>query len=329
MTSGDLLLYVITAKREVSWAIFKRVFDALAARETAEYGNAEFARSLVLKSLDSLGHCEVQTDNDGLKVVATPSGLVRLPTAKSAAVLSGARSPDSLDSLTRAATTFGITVENARQSGELSELIPQRITMFGSTDTSLADCANALGLPFSQIPAAWSLAQFGGGLQEVIQALKWEQSPELNWPRADFDPEYNCFKPTADSRSTFRLTRYLDPVRNIFRYYVWDGDLCSRIDADWGRYFALQRAGFGVLYFDHKLNLFAVPRTVPLPRLLARSVALCSGSVAHPLRSRLGKRNLDFVVYELVPGAVAEIVAKKAGQDLIDCHLEIANGGVA
>jgi hypothetical protein len=329
VTSGDQLLYVISAKREVSWAVFKRVFDTLAAQETAEYDNVEFARSVVLKGLDSLGHCEVQADNDGLRVAATPSGLVRLPTAKSVAVLSGARSPDSLDALTRAATKFGITVESTRQCGEQSELIPQKITVFGSTDTSLADFANAVGLPLSQVPTAWSLAQFSAELQEVIQALKWEKGPELNWPRADFNPEYNCFKPAADPRPAFRLTRYLDPVRNIFRYYVWNGDLCSRIDADWGRYFALQREGFGVLYFDHRLNLFAVPRTVPLPRLLARSVALCSGSVAHPLRSRLGKRNLDFVVYELIPGTVAEIVARKVGQDLIDCHLENASGGVA
>lgn len=329
MTSGDQLLYVITAKREMSWTVFKRVFDTLAARETAKYDNAEFARSVVLKSLDSLGHCEVQSDNDGLRVVATPSVLVRLTTAKSAAVLSGARSPESLEIMTRVATKLGMSIESTRQVGELFELIPQKITIVGSTDTSIIDFANAIGLPFSQIPTAWSLAKFSADLQEVVHALKWDKSPELNWTRADFDPEYNCFKPAAESRPPFRLTRYLDPVRNIFRYYVWDGDLCSRIDADWGRYFALQTAGFGVLYFDHRLNLFAVPRTVPLPRLLARSVALCSGSIAHPLRNRLGKRNLDFVVYELVPGAVAEIVAKKTGQDLIDCHLEIANGGVA
>jgi hypothetical protein len=92
---------------------------------------------------------------------------------------------------------------------------------------------------------------------------------------------------------------------------------------------ALQRAGFGVLYFDFSLNLLAIPRTVPLPRLLARSVSLCSGSIAHPLRSRLGKRHLDFVVYELVPQVVAEVVAAKVGQELIDCHLNIDIGGAA
>jgi hypothetical protein len=329
MTSGDLLLYVITAKREMSWAVFKRVFDTLAARETAKYENAAVARSVVMKSLDSLGYCEVQSDGDGLRVVATPSGLVRLPTGKSMAVLSGARSPESLDTLTLAAREFGITVESADQFGELSDLIPHKITISGSTDALLADYAKAVGLAFSQIPPAWSLAQLSVSLEEVIQALKWDNTPELNWPRADFDPEYNCFRGVADSRPAFRLTRYLDPIRNTFRHYVWDGDLCSRIDADWGRYFALQRADFSVIYFDRRLNLFAAPRTVPLPRLLARSVALCSGSVAHPLCSRLGKRNLDYVVYELVPETVAELVASKTGQDIIECRLEIAGGGAA
>jgi hypothetical protein len=43
----------------------------------------------------------------------------------------------------------------------------------------------------------------------------------------------------------------------------------------------------------------------------------------------LGKRNLDYVVYELVPETVAELVASKTGQDIIECRLEIAGGGAA
>ena len=79
MTSGDLLLYVISAKRDMSWAVFKRTFDILASKEVAEYESAAIARSVVLKSLDGLGHCEVLSHDGNLRVVAAPSVLVRLP----------------------------------------------------------------------------------------------------------------------------------------------------------------------------------------------------------------------------------------------------------
>jgi hypothetical protein len=315
VTSGDLLLYVMSAKRDMSWAVFKRTFDILAAKEVAAYESAAIARSVVLKSLDGLGHCEVLNHDGDLRVVAAPSVLVRLPLKKNVAVLAGARSPESLETVSRVASEFGIRVESTAQYGELSQLVPKRVSVSADGESSLAECATKLSVPYSEVPAAWTIAQMSATLNDIVENLNWAEAPELNWPRTDFDPEYNSFKEAGDSRASFRVTRYLDPTRNIFRYYVWDGVLCAPIDADWGRY--------------HRVNLLAIPRTVPLPRLLARSVSLCSGSMAHPLQSRLGKRHLDFVVYELVPQVVAEVVAAKVGQELIDCHLNIGSGGGA
>jgi hypothetical protein len=326
VTSGDLLLYVVSAKRDMSWAVFKRTFDILAAKEIAEYESAAIARSVVLKSLDGLGHCEVLNHDGNLRVIAAPSVLVRLPLKNNVAVLAGARSPESLEQVSRVASEFGMRVESTAQYGELSQLVPERVSIVADGESSLAESATKLCVPYSEIPAAWTLSQISATLNDIVGNLNWAEAPELNWPRTDFDPEYNSFKEAGDSRPSFRVTRYLDPTRNIFRYYVWDGALYAPIDPDWGRYMALQRAGFGVLYFDYRLNLLAIPRTVPLPRLLARSASLCSGSIAHPHRSRLGKRYLDFVVYELVPQVVAEVVAAKVGQELIDCHLNIGSG---
>jgi hypothetical protein len=329
VTSGDLLLYVMSAKRDMSWAVFKRTFDILAAKEVAEYESAAIARSVVLKSLDGLGHCEVLNHDGDLRVVAAPSVLVRLPLKRNVAVLAGARSPETLETVSSVASEFGMRVESTAQYGELSQLVPERVSVSADGESSLAECATKLSVPYSEVPPAWAIAQMSATLNDIVGNLNWAEAPELNWPRTDFDPEYNSFKETGNSRASFRITRYLDPTRNIFRCYVWDGVLCAPIDADWGRYMALQRAGFGVLYFDQRLNLLAIPRTVPLPRLLARSVSLCSGSIAHPLRSRLGKGPLDFVIYELVPQVVAEIVAAKVGQELIDCRLNIGSGGTA
>lgn len=315
-TSGDLLLYVLSSKREISWPVFKRVFDSLAARELLKYENAPVARNIILRAFDSLGHCEVVGDSEGLRIVISPSALVRLPTSASIAVLCGSRSPETIDVVRIAAAKFQLTVEAMAHPGELSPLLPQRVVLHARTDSSLSDFAESLRIAFTSIPPAHALACMSVTLNQISAALEWKKAPELRWPSADFDPEHNCFTRSQDGRRTFRLTRYLDPVKNIFRYYIWNSDECAAIDADWGRYLALQKADFNVLYFDSTTHLLAMPKALPLPRLLARAVVLCSGSSPRTLLKSAGREPTDFAVYELVPSSIAELVAAKLGQDL-------------
>jgi hypothetical protein len=104
---------------------------------------------------------------------------------------------------------------------------------------------------------------------------------------------------------------------------MWDSDKCAEIDVDWGRYLALHRAGFNVLYFDSTKHLLATPKSLPLPRLLARSVALCSGSSPRPLTSSSDGRLTNFVVYDLVPRCLADLVAAKLEQELFSSTFDI------
>jgi hypothetical protein len=328
MMPGDLLLYVISAKHRISWAVFKRAFDSLAPEEIAKYDNTGAARRAVLDSFDGLGHCDPISDGDGLSVASTPSFLVRLPTVRTIAVLAGSRSPESIDWLRRSADKFGVTVEAKPQCGEFSSFIPQRVVASAETDAVMAAYSESIGVLFGKTPPAWSFAQLSAGLDDIVRGLKWEKTPQLNWRMADFDPEYNCFRQPVVERAEFRLTRYLDPTRNIFRYYIWNGDSCTGIDPEWGRYFVLQKTGFSALYFDRGSNFFAIPKTVPLPRLLRRAITLCSGSIGQRLPSCSATSNLDFVVFQSVPTTIAELVAKKVGQDLTACQIDVSSGGV-
>jgi hypothetical protein len=160
-------------------------------------------------------------------------------------------------------------------------------------------------------------------LEHIAALLEWKHIPELNWSSADFDPEHNCFTRSKEGRAAFRLTRYLDPVKNVFRYCMWDSDKCAVIDPDWGRYLALQKSGFNVLHLDSTNHLLAIPKSLPLPRLLARALALSSGSAPRPLLSGSDRELTDFVVYELVPRSIAELVATKLGQDLFSSTFEV------
>src|SRR5204863_5404064 len=143
-------------------------------------------------------------------------------------------------------------------------------------DSAMHDLANTLGIPFTSTPAGYNLACMSGTLAEIEGSLQWKKVPELDWSPADFDPEYNRFVPKHTDRRRVRLTRYLNPITNVFRYYMWNDEMCAPIDSDWGRYLAMQKSGFPVLYFDDARHLLAIPKTLPLPRLLARAVGLCS-----------------------------------------------------
>jgi len=314
-TSGDLLLYVLSSKREISWPAFKRAFDILAALELVKYEDAAVARNVVLRAFDSLGHCEVVSDNDGLRIIIAPSSLVRLPTKANIAVLCGSRSPETIDLVRTAASKCQVTVEAGPHPGDLSPLLPQKMILRAPADSSLNDVAGNLGITFAATPAAHALAHLSAALDQIAASLEWKNVPELNWSSADFDPEYFRFTRKKEARPEFRLTRYLDPVKNIFRYYMWDYDKCALVDADWGRYLALQKSGFNVLYFDSTKHLLATRKSVPLPRLLARAVVLCSGSSPRTLMKSSGREPTEVAVYELVPNSIAELVAAKLGQD--------------
>jgi hypothetical protein len=315
-TSGDMLLYVLSSKRELSWPVFKRVFDTLAARELAKYDNAAVARNIVLRAFDSLGHCDVISDSDGLRIAIAPSSLVRLPTSVSIAVLCGSRSPETIDVVRTAAARFQVVVETLAHPGDLSPLLPQRVILRAQAGSSLSDFAKSLGITVAATPPAHELVCMSATLVQIAESLEWKTAPELQWSSADFDPEHNRFTRQQNGRLPFRLTRYLDPVKNIFRYYIWNSDQCAAIDPDWGRYLALQKSGFSVLYFDSTQHLLTMPKSLPLPRLLARAVTLCSGSSPRTLMRPSGREATAFAVYELVPNSIAQLVAAKMGQDL-------------
>jgi len=86
---------------------------------------------------------------------------------------------------------------------------------------------------------------------------------------------------------------------------------------DWARYWAHHQAGTTGLGYDAPRRLFAVPVKVPLPRLLARALCLCSGMppLQIDLERVFGSR--EFTVFTDVPSEVAFKVADKLGSALV------------
>src|SRR5207245_6057329 len=108
--------------------------------------------------------------------------------------------------------------------GDLSALAPERVILRAPVNSNLDECASSLGIALAATLPAYALASVSATLQQIAASLEWKTVPELNWSSADFNPEHNCFTRVKEGRASFRLTRYLDPVKNVFRYYMWDSD---------------------------------------------------------------------------------------------------------
>jgi hypothetical protein len=161
--------------------------------------------------------------------------------------------------------------------------------------------------------------EFSGSLQEYLQSRAQVQSPELDWPRRDYDVRTLQFRPGGGAEGV-RLSVYEHPLRPERLHHFWEGKAYWKVERDWGRYALLRHAGIDVLAYDPRRFLLLVPSGAPLPRLLARACVLCSG-YAPAFSQRAGcpiasPERTGFYVFRAVPPVVARTVANKLCQRL-------------
>ena len=323
MSSGDRLLHVISARREISWSVFKKCVDTFIAEAHLAGVKATPARASLLRRLDALGHLDVVRTPAAPRIVAAPSCLVRLPTDVPAVVFAGARSWNLQTLVSGAVNRLGLEMTINRQRGELAACVPDRVAVYADSEDLLGEYAQSIGVVYQPTPASWSFCHLSTGLDDVVNSLRWSSPAELQWQRSDFDVQRATFRPRVGARPAQGLTRYLDPVKGSYRYWLWRGDTAADIDPDWGRYCAFRDAGRSVLHYDRNSQLLGVPRTAPLPRLLARALTLCSGySPSAPRRSPFNDQSA-LEVFQMVPRAIVDLVADRLRQDVAASRLDL------
>lgn len=328
---GDFLLYVISAWRQMSWPAFKRAFDTLYMRHLASSASPQTPisrfRQRTVRLLDALGHLDVDFREGGGSVYAAPPLLARLPKAGlPEAVLCGARSPRTVSEIleARKARKRVLAVDIQAQENPYAS-IPRHVIVKAESVEMLAELASELHIGFAEIPSAWALLQYSGSLQDYVETRKWSMQSEINWIRYDFDPMRLQFRDPHDTASDVRLSSYDDPVRLRPIHYLWRGDSSALVDRDWGRYAILNWCNKHVLVYDAHSSLFIVPSSAPLPRLIARCLALCSGRA--PVFRTKQQLPIDspeqngFDAFISVPHDIAEMVASKLGQALVQVRL--------
>lgn len=324
MIPGDRLLYAVSARQEMSWHAFKRMFELLCAPALAKttLGDVNFARYETARALDSLAHIELVFGPSSARLHTSPPALSLLPNAGfPVAVLCGARAPTTFDHLHSCVENSGLAIQlDISEQPDASHRFPTRISVISESTGDLAVFAHAAGLAFSPVPAAWAILNFAGSLGDYLNACQWSHTDELNWEEREFDAQSLRFAVTR-SGGDLRLRRYTHPSRQYPIHYLWRGHEATRIDPDWARFVVLQDSVRNVLHYDHSSCSFVLPSTVPLPRLFSRALCLCSGLIPliapetavadSPVSAPLYK------VYQNIPREFAELVAHKLHQKLI------------
>lgn len=330
MLRSDRLLYVISARQKMPWAAFRQAFDLLHEPEATETEDAGSVRRRTARALDLLGHADFFFDESGGGVYAAPPVLAALPsTGLPEAVLCGTRAPNTLDQLREVCAdhTGNVELEDVAHP-RAAALTPSRIALRTETEETLQAVADALSIPYLRVPPARTLLAFAGDLDAYLGQLDAPKQGMLTtWKRKDFDPRHLRFRWGKNERDDFRLSQCLDPNRgNRWVHFLFEGGCRVAVDRNWGRYEALRRASIDVLHYDDRRFVLAVPGSAPLPRLLARALALCSGFAPRfaPLTALAvtGPETWGYHLYERVPADLAAAVAAKVRQRLQPAMLD-------
>lgn len=321
---GDTLLYALSAKGDLSWRAFRSTFNSLAVHADVSGNvvieNSRFSRLATLKCLDELGHCDVAWAGGAARIMVAPPVLAALPLpGLPRAVVCGARAPQTLKDIREHVAGLSVSAAvRAERHTPARGVAPMRIEIMAASADELGDIATSVGISYAPVPPAWQLAELSGSLDEYLSSLQWTEDPEINWPRSDFHAESIGFGEPAEFTGRLRLSRYTDPVGGSRRYYLRNGNLSNvEVEPDWGRFAVLADTGFNVLAYNEDAFTLSVPLYLPLPRLLARALALCSGKP--PALQCVGASPLlaanPWREYRSVPREVAAVVADKLGQN--------------
>jgi hypothetical protein len=312
---GDQLLAVISARRHVSSRAFRDAFNVVHSRALAVHSGlqepVELIRLRTLRLLSELGHAEMLPYEFRHVVAATPTVLARLPQpGLPRAVLAGSRGIKALELLREACTPFKAGARVLTQMQPYCGGYPPTTVAVEATDEiTLQEVAERAGIRFAKHPPAWRLLTTAASVSDYDDSLTWTRIPDPGWPRKDFDISTLTFRSECD-QPPIRLSMFSNVVTHRQIHRLWRDGKVADVDRDWGRWLYLRDCGRQVATFDSDAQTVAVPATVPLPRLLARALALFIGMA--PFRQSDPRNpSLKVDTYSGLPEEAAGLLAGK------------------
>jgi hypothetical protein len=320
-STGDQLLTVLSARREMSWGTFKTTFDVLHSKAVAAGEGVDepvgLARQKSIRLLLELGHADMLTENRSMALFATPTCLAKIPMpGLPRVVLCGSRGPEAMARLRDACRPekSNMRVVTVRP-GYTGGYAPTAVLVEGTDLEMLGRVADRASITLVPDPPAWSILSYAGGVNQYLGQVEWSNEPDPNWHRRDFNPDTLCYG-LSHTDDSFVLSEFQSPTTKRLVHRLRRGEMSATVDRDWGRWILLERLRKCVVVFDSDSQTLAVPATVPVPILLGRALCLLTGvCAARVTDERTGKR---YDVYSGVSPDVAQTVMEKLGQHTDD-----------
>lgn len=316
------LIYALSSMGQVSFSKYNELFKTLYRPESDDEAEIDH-RSLICRMLDSLGYFEF--DLDARKVFMCPPALVMMPTSGlPRLLLTGARTPSLITKVKAAIRDKRDMVRVSRQSQARDWLnLPDAIFLEAADIDSVRDVANSSGVFFSPgEPAGWEMVTSSDAIDDIEARLAFMPRQDINWEKRVFDTENLRFTfPKGNTLYDNSLVEYTHPFTHQKMHWLWRGTAASETNRDWGRYLALKYCSKNIVIYDESNQYLGVPLTVPIPKILARAAALCSGKAPSIRRIDCTEPSIKndslFYIYREVPGIVAKMIAHKTGQKIV------------
>ncbi|CAG7658401.1 hypothetical protein ACFQI7_32540 [Paenibacillus allorhizosphaerae] len=320
------ILAAISAIGRVKQDKMKAIYDTLMRIHMGD--GEEYIQPLsdILSWLETLGHCEI--DYRLRQILVCPPSFLLLPhPGLPKFVLVGGRDKKLLDRLQRISAArpdlFRVTFEPHPEND--NPLFPPAVYVLSTNKNYVLQLAEKLGIECSiDAPAAWKLLLFSPSLRDIKDSLLYFQATEPNWKHSSFCHERLRFSQDTSTSPT-KLVAYTNPINQQQKILIWNNDTAAEVDKNWGRYLVLGRHKCHILLYDERKQKMAVPITVPLPKYLARAIALCSGVAPRKkeLHQQIGvlKKGITLLIYEKVPQGMAHQLGRKLGQTLQEANL--------
>ena len=314
---------------ESYYAAFEQVYrNRFKPEEAEKHGHLSRLKRWSLNYLDYMGLVDYEYSTK--KVVVNPSQLILIPTRKGRkALFIGGRSPELVEKLIEAAQRrkFNLSIEAQAQVNK-PYLLPATITIAKQDDCkgveierSLAEIAEECNMIFepNKLPQ-YRLCRFSGSIDEYFRTLvPLDDFKDYGWNTKVFDGDQLKFQAVHPDQIDknfclveYRLNEY------TFLHRLWVDGLAYEVNKNWGRFIILEKEGKNVVFFDRDNSSIAVPASLPLPRLLAEAITLCSGKAPEARYLKLGETATVFNIYENIPSFLSDAYFKKIGQKQIE-----------
>jgi hypothetical protein len=307
--SNDLFLNFLTARGFVRMQALREVMSQLTPRGDGQHEDSLGAYKLV-RGMDMLGHAEYDNRSRPARLMVANPCLARTPNVERCQyLLCGARSTCSVASIkeTAAAQAVRISVAVSKQASD-AKLMPDKIILSFDDEPAARRIAGALRLNIGAAPAAWSLACLANSASDFESSLDWR-------PRTIVHTQlrfYNAAKMIFEDSFGEEQSGLAHTLTNPPSFYFVEKEREARVDdLDYARYWCQSREGVAGIQYDSKRHLLAVPLRLPLPRLFARALCLCSGEMPLQVPGNMLRSRRDSLLFRDVHAEIAAKISEK------------------